>query len=81
MPVLSGPHIFNFQAISGLLKDAGAMYIVAGSDDLALKVMNLFADRKKALTMGKLAEAVVAQNRGALERQFALIELLMKKAT
>lgn len=76
VPVLSGPHLFNFQAISELLKAAGAMAVVGDSDALALKVINLFADREQALQMGRSAEKVVAQNRGALGRQFALIQSL-----
>lgn len=79
VPVLSGPHLFNFQAISELLKSAGAMAVVQDSDALALKVINLFADRKQALHMGKFAEEVVKQNRGALDRQFALIQSLMNR--
>jgi 3-deoxy-D-manno-octulosonic-acid transferase len=79
VPVLSGPHLFNFQAISELLMAAGAMTIVADSDALALKVINLFADRKQALKMGELAETVVSQNRGALDKQFALIQSLMNR--
>ena len=77
VPVLTGPHLFNFQAISELLINEGAMEIVQDSDDLAQQVIRLFSNPDEAKKMGQLAEQVVSQNRGALDKQFALIQELL----
>jgi len=74
LPVLSGPHLFNFQTISDLLVTAGGLQLVKDSDALAAQVIQLFSHPEQAKAMGQKAEAVVRQNRGALAKQLQLIQ-------
>ncbi|MBL4608569.1 MAG: lipid IV(A) 3-deoxy-D-manno-octulosonic acid transferase, partial [Pseudomonadales bacterium] len=78
MPVLSGPHLFNFQSVSELLLSAEAMLIVEDSDALAQQIIKLFSSHEEKEKMGKSAEQVINQNRGALDKQFQLIQSLIK---
>lgn len=75
-PVLTGPHLHNFTAISGLLDDAGALTVVEDSDALATALQALFADSEKRQHQGLAAAGVVEANRGALEKGLALIDSL-----
>ncbi len=68
LPVLSGTHLHNFTAIADLLDQAGALELVADSEALARAVAALFADADECRRRGEAAAAVVAANRGALQR-------------
>jgi 3-deoxy-D-manno-octulosonic-acid transferase len=79
VPVLSGPHTFNFAAITVLLQNAHALTIVNDAEALADAVIALFQDPEKRHQQGQAGQQVVAANRGALDKQLALIENLIKK--
>lgn len=68
MPVLSGPHIFNFETIYSRLDAGAGLYITPSSEELARSVLHLIADRAAAADAGGNALAVVNANRGALEK-------------
>ncbi|NMT65285.1 lipid IV(A) 3-deoxy-D-manno-octulosonic acid transferase [Marinobacter orientalis] len=68
MPVLSGPHIFNFETIYNRLDEGEGLYITASSEALATCVVRLIADKAAAERAGDNALAVVNANRGALEK-------------
>lgn len=68
MPVLSGPHIFNFETIYNRLDAGEGLYITPSSDALAKCVTQLIADKAIAGRVGRNALAVVNANRGALEK-------------
>jgi len=68
LPVLSGPHIFNFQTIYSQLTTGGGFCMTPSAQSLAERVSELFADRETAVRTGQNALAVVNANRGALER-------------
>lgn len=68
LPVLSGPSLYNFQAVSELLREAGGMTVVADASALADAVLELLQDPPRGLTMGRQALAVVERNRGATAR-------------
>ncbi|KPQ01920.1 lipid IV(A) 3-deoxy-D-manno-octulosonic acid transferase [Marinobacter sp. HL-58] len=68
MPVLSGPHIFNFETIYNRLEAGSGLYITPSSEELASCVMKLIADKDVAQKAGRNALAVVNANRGALEK-------------
>lgn len=68
IPVLSGPHVFNFATIYRQLDDGGALVTVTGSDELAGRVIGLFDDAGERQGQGRAARMVVNANRGALER-------------
>lgn len=68
MPVLSGPHIFNFETIYNRLDAGKGLYITLSSDALASCVSQLVSDKAAADQVGRNALAVVNANRGALEK-------------
>lgn len=68
VPVLSGPHRFNFTEISELLEGAGALVEVVDADGLAGQVGQWLGDSSLARTAGQAGQDVVKANQGALER-------------
>jgi len=74
VPVLSGPHVFNFTEVSRLLSEAGGLAICASAAELAEQVVTLLADPERYQQMSDAALAVTEANRGALDRLIALFE-------
>lgn len=68
IPVLSGPHIFNFETIYERLDSGQGLYMTNSAESLAQCVVNLFSDKSSAQKAGHNALAVVNANRGALEK-------------
>jgi len=68
VPVLSGPHLFNFAEASGLLLAAGAMQVCDDAGALAKAALHLLQDQSARQAMGAAARRVAAANRGAMER-------------
>ena len=73
VPVLSGPHMFNFGEISRLLVAAGAMEIVQPPQSLGERCTRLLRDPEGCRRMGAAGQQVVADNRGARERLLQLV--------
>ena len=73
VPVISGPHMFNFSEITELLLQSGGMIQLAGAAELAPAVTRLLTDEPQRVAMGTAAAAVVENNRGALDRLLALL--------
>lgn len=67
LPVISGPHVFNFLDISAMLKDAGALQSVDDSQALAAAVQRLVELPLDAKRMGEAGRAVMQANQGALQ--------------
>jgi 3-deoxy-D-manno-octulosonic-acid transferase len=74
VPVLSGPHVFNFSEASGLLLEAKGMAICEGPDVIAHQVTELFQNPALAAQMGAAAKLVADNNRGALDQLLDIIE-------
>lgn len=68
LPVLSGPHIFNFETIYNQLDAGKGFFRTPTAQSLAECVSQLFDDRNAADRAGQNALAVVNANRGALAR-------------
>ena len=68
LPVLSGPHIFNFETIYNQLDAGKGFFMTPSAQLLAERVSHLFDDQEAASAAGQNALAVVNANRGALER-------------
>lgn len=68
LPVLSGPHRFNFLEISDLLEGAGALVEIADAGSMAGQVDQWLGDPASARAAGAAGQAVVKANQGALER-------------
>ena len=77
LPVLSGPHVFNFEEISQSLVDAKGMLLVKDSDDLAKQTLKLLNDLVAYQQMGENAEKFVSDNRGALNKTLEIITQLI----
>src|SRR5690606_28889173 len=73
-PILVGPHNFNGPEIADLLLAAGAAVQVGSAHELAASLVSLIPDEALRAEMGAKAQAIVAANRGALERVMRLIE-------
>ncbi|WP_213875554.1 lipid IV(A) 3-deoxy-D-manno-octulosonic acid transferase [Pseudomonas sp. dw_358] len=67
-PVLSGPHLFNFLDIAGMLRTSGALLEVDDAQTLAVAVQRLIELPRDAARMGAAGLAVMRGNQGALER-------------
>jgi 3-deoxy-D-manno-octulosonic-acid transferase len=77
VPVLSGPHVFNFREVYQEMTEAGAARIVADAGELASVLATWLAGPDEAAARGASGLAVVERNRGATARTAtALLELL-----
>jgi len=68
LPVLMGPHVFNFLEISAMLREAGALQQVEDAEGLAAAVRRLVELPQDARRMGEAGRAVMQANQGALQR-------------
>ncbi|WP_445379576.1 lipid IV(A) 3-deoxy-D-manno-octulosonic acid transferase [Pseudomonas syringae] len=79
MPVLSGPHLFNFLEIAAMLRKAGALQEVNDAAALAAAVQGLFDQPQQARNMADAGLAVMKANQGALQRLLDGIGRLMSR--
>ncbi len=75
VPVAIGPHVFNFAQITELLVSEGAAAQVEDGDALARCMADWLSDAAARARIGENGRRVVEQNRGALQRLIALIEV------
>lgn len=68
VPVLTGPELANFAEVAEVLREADALVEVADAEALAAALAGLLADPAERRRLGEAGRAVVAANRGALER-------------
>ena len=73
IPLLMGPHRFNWTEIAGRFADAGCLHLV-GKGNLASVAADFLADRRQRQLEGRAAREVVASNRGASDRLLARLE-------
>jgi len=74
LPLLTGPHCFNFEAIADDLVAAGALQRVNDGDALGEALVMLLAGAGQRTARGVAARAYVEKNRGACARTLALID-------
>jgi 3-deoxy-D-manno-octulosonic-acid transferase len=77
VPVLIGPHVFNFAQATADAVAAGAALQVADPAALAHTLDELFADRARRVAMGAAASAFAARHRGATARTVAVLMALL----
>ena len=79
MPILAGPHLFNFAQISQLLQDAGALQLINNTDELAEDISYYieYPSQREIAAQGGRSE--VASNQGALQRLLELIHSLLER--
>lgn len=74
VPVVTGPHLFNFAEASRLLIEGDAMIVCEDAYSLAEQCIGLFANRQRCTQMGDAAHRIAEANRGALDRLLAVID-------
>jgi len=77
VPVVTGPHTFNFTEISHTLKNAGAMFEINNEEELADKTLALLQDQTLAKEAGESGLEVVKQSRGALSKHLKWIDAVL----
>ncbi len=73
VPVVCGPHMFNFQDISELLVEHGAGIIIDAGAELAPVIGDLLADPDRRFRMGEAGRHLIEENRGALRKTIAVL--------
>jgi 3-deoxy-D-manno-octulosonic-acid transferase len=77
VPVLSGPHVFNFDEVYDEITEAGGARLVADSAELRAAAAAWLDEPDFAAAAGSAGREVVERNRGATARTVsALIELV-----
>jgi 3-deoxy-D-manno-octulosonic-acid transferase len=79
-PIVVGPHNFNAPDIAQLMVDRGAARQVGSSEQLAAAILELAANSSLREQMGTRGSAIVAENRGALDRVLELIDPLLQSS-
>ncbi len=77
LPVLCGPHLFNFVDVADQLKQAHALLVTDNEEALADNLNRLLTDDAFSERTGQAGKQVVEQNRGALEKQLTLAASLL----
>ena len=68
VPVLTGPHVRNFEAVYHRFVEAGAAEVVHDSHELAAVLSSWLADREAAARVGAAGRELLAANAGATAR-------------
>jgi 3-deoxy-D-manno-octulosonic-acid transferase len=79
VPALTGPHVFNAEEIARALVTEGAVEMVQDAVGLSSALLALARDPSAAAHRGALGQALVARNRGTLQRLEALIAPLIER--
>ncbi|EMH4164868.1 lipid IV(A) 3-deoxy-D-manno-octulosonic acid transferase [Pluralibacter gergoviae] len=74
IPVLMGPHTFNFKDICARLADASGLITVTDAASLVKEISALLNDADYRSFYGRHAVEVLYQNQGALQRLLQLLE-------
>lgn len=78
VPVLTGPHLFNFAEVAAKLDEAGGMKVCADAGQLAEALLGLLNDRDQYAAMAGAARTVAETNRGALKKLTERLSLLLE---
>jgi 3-deoxy-D-manno-octulosonic-acid transferase len=76
-PVLFGPYTDNCAEIADLLNQGGGGMRVTDAETLARQVISILNNPADSTRMGQLAQQVIRQNQGALQRTLEAIETLL----
>ena len=79
LPVLSGPHVFNFVEVMRVLEERGAAWRVRDVAGLTRAACDLLQDADLRHAMGERGRQAVDENRGALDRLMQRIEPFLGK--
>ncbi len=73
VPVVTGPHMFNFAEISELMVAAGAMIQLQDPQDLGQSLLDLLSEPARLEQMGRAGLEVIAANRGARQQLLEIV--------
>ena len=78
-PCVTGPYLDNFLDIAALMRAAKALEEVGGADVLPDRLQQLYENPGQRAQLVEAGLAVVAQNQGALARQYAFVTAAMQE--
>ncbi|NEX19393.1 3-deoxy-D-manno-octulosonic acid transferase [Thiorhodococcus mannitoliphagus] len=74
VPMVVGPHTFNFAQITAMMVEEGAAARVADAAELAEVMSSWLSDAALRAQVGEQGRVVVERNRGALDRLMAVLD-------
>jgi len=77
VPVITGPYLQNFSEVAEMLRAAGGLQEVQNAAELPSLLEQLWSDKNTCQKMVNAAQAVVEANKGAMNKQLALVESLL----
>jgi len=77
VPIVTGPHTFNFTEIHQLLDDIGGVCQASNATELAVTVVGWFEDKAAARNVGEAGQRLVEQHRGATQRLLSWVAPLI----
>ena len=78
IPVVTGPHMFNFADVTRLAVEAGAAMQASDTAAAVRAARALLEDPERCAHMGVAGKRLCAQHRGAAERHLAVCRGLLK---
>lgn len=79
LPVISGPHTFNFTEITDLLIKNNALIQVSDDKELTEQICKLFSDANLRFHIGELSKEVIELNKGNIEKLIELFDQYIPK--
>lgn len=73
LPIISGPHVFNFHQIATMLVNEGGLKIAETKTELKELLFELLLCREKRENMAKAAKRVAEKNKGALQKTLDIL--------
>ncbi|MBD1581557.1 lipid IV(A) 3-deoxy-D-manno-octulosonic acid transferase [Pseudoalteromonas sp. S16_S37] len=73
VPILTGPHTYNFAHVYPELLALKGALVVNNSDELAASIIELFSDATKRAALGMNALDCLTRNQGAIDKTLTLI--------
>lgn len=80
VPVLTGPHTFNFREIVRLFEQGGGLRVVT-AENLGATVIELLSNPEEQKKIGRRARELFTQNTGATEKTIAALQPLLAGKT
>jgi 3-deoxy-D-manno-octulosonic-acid transferase len=74
LAVITGPFMFNFEEITRMMREAGAVCQIQDVKELSAELITCLNDANLRYAMGENGRQLVEQNRGALNALLALME-------
>ena len=79
-PTIFGPHTFNFAEPVRTLLDGNAAHQFADASELTPVLQKLLSDSAEAKSLGRRAQQVIIEHKGAVQRHMKLICRLLGKS-